>query len=459
MLPLVVHIDRPQAPTVTRVFHESPVRIGRSPFASLRLREPFVSEWQAVVRFHGERTTYLDLGSRNPTHIQGRPIERNVETEIDGQTDIRIGTVRMRFERVAAPREALDAVPAEDTAFSPDQMLANDVATGTVALPKTPNPSQSPPPMPRAVSRGMTGPTSAPVRAPSGPIAAPARHASGAFAPAISGAPSLQAAEQELERARYNWLAAIKEELDATPAAQRAQLVRELATKHPRLLEEPSFRNWAQSAHVDPLSLGYVDVSNWFARLTGKAPQPEHTAALMERAGQLLELFASSFIESRRAHQRARLKLGLDKGGGGNVLTQSEDAHALLAHLLEPSRAAQARSHELRRLLGDFAMHQIALLSAVVEGARAMLTELSPRVVTELPDSTVDSSVLDQDRELANVWPFAAQKMWRKYMVRNHDLTLKDHFARELIGREFTRRYHAIADSASPLAADRGDKT
>jgi predicted component of type VI protein secretion system len=180
----------------------------------------------------------------------------------------------------------------------------------------------------------------------------------------------------------------------------------------------------------------------------------------MERAGQLLELFASSFIESRRAHQRARLKLGLDKGGGNNVLTQSEDAHVLLAHLLEPSRSAQARSHELRRLLGDFAMHQIALLSAVVEGARSMLTELSPRAVTDLPDSAVDSSVLDQDRELANVWPFAAQKLWRKYMVRHNDLTLQDHFARELFGREFTRRYHAIADSASHVAAnDRGDKT
>ncbi|HTU60830.1 MAG TPA: FHA domain-containing protein, partial [Polyangiales bacterium] len=84
MLPLVIHIERsPGGPTITRAFHESPVRIGRSPFANLRLKEPFVSEWQAVVRFHGERTTYLDLGSRNPTHVEGRPIERNVEVEVN----------------------------------------------------------------------------------------------------------------------------------------------------------------------------------------------------------------------------------------------------------------------------------------------------------------------------------------------------------------------------------------
>src|SRR3954471_6178551 len=109
MLPLVIHIERAQAGasrtpnarearSITRAFHESPVRIGRSPFASLRLREPFVSEWQAVVRFHGDRTTYLDLGSRNPTQVQGKPIERNVEVEVDATTDVRIGPLRLRFE-------------------------------------------------------------------------------------------------------------------------------------------------------------------------------------------------------------------------------------------------------------------------------------------------------------------------------------------------------------------------
>jgi predicted component of type VI protein secretion system len=168
-------------------------------------------------------------------------------------------------------------------------------------------------------------------------------------------------------------------------------------------------------------------------------------------------LFASAFIDSRRAYQRARQKLGLTQSiESKSVLGRSEDPHALLAHLLEPSQAAQARSQELRQMLGDFAMHQIALLSAVVEGARAMLVELSPRAIQEAPDASIDSGVLDNDPS-AGAWPFAARKLWKKFLVRHHDLTHTDHFARELFGREFTRRYHAIADSASHV--ERAERT
>jgi hypothetical protein len=264
---------------------------------------------------------------------------------------------------------------------------------------------------------------------------------------------SLAVAERKLDDARSLYLEAVKRELDRAPVAERAARVRTLAAQSGRLIEEPAFRNWARASGVDPLELGYVDVANWLGRLcgtTGSTPKPEHLALTMERAGQLLELFASAFIDSRRAYQRARQKLGLGQAlETKNVLDRSEDPHALLAHLLEPSQAAQARSQELRRMLGDFAMHQIALLSAVVEGARSMLTQLSPRSVHDAPDSSVDTGVLDHDPDLAGAWPLAARKLWRKYLVRHHDLTHTDHFARELFGREFTRRYHAIADSAS----------
>lgn len=455
MLPLVIHIERsPGGPAITRAFHESPVRIGRSPFASLRLREPFVSEWQAVVRFHGERTTYLDLGSRNPTHIEGRPIDRNVEVEITAKSDVRIGTLRLRFERAAAPREASEDVSENDTAFVPDQLLAKELPTGTVGLKEFPDArglgASAPPPLPRRPQRPSANVSHVP------PAPAVAR-AAPSHGPGV--ADSVPVAERKLDDARSAFLEAIKRELDATPAPQRAARVRELAAHSSRLIEEPAFRNWARESGVDPLELGYVDVANWIKRLcgeSGSAPKPEHLALIMERAGQLLELFASAFIDSRRAYQRARQKLGLGPGiEGRSVLDRSEDPHALLAHLLEPSQAAQARSQELRRMLGDFAMHQIALLSAVVEGARAMLTELSPRVIHDAPDATIDSGVLDQDPDLAGAWPLAARKLWRKFLVRHHDLTHTDHFARELFGRDFTRRYHAIADSASHLDRER----
>jgi hypothetical protein len=465
MLPLVIHIERsPGGPVITRAFHESPVRIGRSPFASLRLKEPFVSEWQAVVRFHGERTTYLDLGSRNPTHIEGQPVERNSEVEIHAKTDVRIGTLRLRFERVAAAREDPDQIPEGETAFVPEQLLAKDLPTGTIALKELPDArgfgQSAPPPLPKSSQSQRR------VSVPSGPSLGHAQPgASGARAVANFdpvAVDSLAVAERKLDDARSVFLEAVKRELDQAPVAERAARVRALAARSDgRLIEEPAFRNWARANGVDPLELGYVDVSNWLGRLCGSTatpPKPEHLALTMERAGQLIEMFASAFIDSRRAHQRARQKLGLSQTLESNsLLGRSEDPHALLAHLLEPTQAAQSRSQELRRMLGDFSMHQIALLSAVVEGARAMLLQLSPRAVHEAPDASIDSGVLDNDPSLAGAWPLAARKLWRKYLVRHHDLTHTDHFARELFGREFTRRYHAIADSASHV--ERAERT
>jgi predicted component of type VI protein secretion system len=448
MLPLVVHIERPSGgPTITRVFHESPVRLGRSPFASLRLREPFVSEWQAVVRFHSERTTYLDLGSRNPTQVEGRAIQRNVEIEIDHGTDIRIGPLKLRFERVAAPREPAEPIAAEDTAFVPEQLLANDRLASTVIL-------DAAPPLAAASAPRPSGPRPPP---PLAPVSA--------RPPPLPAAdlPLLAAAEREFERTRSAFLGSVEREIEATPAARRADRIRALHAEYPRLGDEPAFRHWAQAAGVQ---LGQVDVEHWLARLCGRPslgrPEREEVAVTMERAGQLLELFASSFIESRRAHQRARKKLGLEAESGDytqvkNVLEQSEDPHAVLAYLLESNQLAQARSQELRRALGDFAMHQIALLSAVVEGARAMLGQLAPHALEAAPEHIDHAAVLDSEQHVAGLWPFAAKKLWRRLVVRHHDLLHADHFARELFGREFTRRYHAIADSATHVQT--GERT
>jgi predicted component of type VI protein secretion system len=455
MLPLVIHIERSAGePAITRAFHESPVRIGRSPFASLRLREPFVSEWQAVVRFHGDRTTYLDLGSRNPTEIDGKPVERNVEVEIGPGTDVRIGTLRLRFERVAAAREDPEQHLENDTAFHLPNQLAKDLPTGTIALKELPDARGlgSPvPPLPKPGPRAANG------RRPGAPPPPPPPPPP----PASTSADTLASAERKLDDARSLFLEAIKREIDRAPVAERAGRVRALAAHSRRLVEEPAFRNWARESGVDPIELGYVDVGNWLGRLCGSngaAPKPEHLAVTMERAGQVLELFASAFIDSRRAHQRARQKLGLSQAlESKSVLTRSEDPHALLAHLLESSQAAQPRSRELRHMLGDFAMHQIALLSAVVEGARAMLVQLSPHAIHAAPDASVDTGVLEHDPNIAGAWPFAARKLWTKFRVRHHDLTHTDHFARELFGREFTRRYHAIADSASQV--ERAERT
>jgi predicted component of type VI protein secretion system len=455
MLPLVVHIEGRESGTRSRVFHESPVRIGRSPFASLRLRDPFVSEWQAVVRFHEERTTFLDLGSRNPTRIDGRAIERNVEVAINEQSVVCIGTLRLRFQRRADVPALRDPVSEDETAFAPDQLLEPERPTGTLQLPVAPiaaNPVQ-------ALARSQAGPLArtlvgVPQRPASPPPPAlPRRHDV-----TNQGTPDdqLLAAHRDYRRAAAEFLSLVRRQVELGPPSSRSNRVLALRRRFPELIHEAAFRDCAQSAGVQAVQLGHLDVEEWLGRLCGRPTtlSAEQAALAMERVGQLLEIFAAAFIESRRAHRRARRKLALDhEAPSQTALAQSEDPHALLAYLLSNHGDAPKRSRELRRALADFAMHQIALLSAVVEGARAMLEQLGPEALHELdqsPHGAASTSTADEDR-WTKLWPFPARRLWRSFVVRHRDLTQTDHFARALFGREFTRRYHAIADNAATV--------
>jgi pSer/pThr/pTyr-binding forkhead associated (FHA) protein len=446
LLPLIIHIERPrEGRSSTRAFLESPVRIGRSPFASLRLRDPFVSEWQAVVRFHGERTTYLDLGGKNPTRIDGKPIERNVEVEINAKTEVTIGTVRLRFERAPYAPNTLETPHDEDTAFLANRFVEPEQPTGTVLLREDAKPE------PARVERTAFGV--------SGGSRAPAKPAASKAPPPLPGDDAVQSAHRAYRSAAEELLNAVRRSIESAPPAARKARVVALRRRFPELIHEAAFRDCAAQAGVDAFQLGHLDIEDWLGRLCGTpaALPSEHTAVTMERVGHLLELFASAFIESRRAHQRARRKLALDQPSDAkSTLQQSEDPHALLAYLLSSDPRARDRSQELRKALADFAMHQIALLSAVVEGARSMLAQLGPENLRDQREPEHAAAVLDgqgAQGTVAGFWPYPARRLWNKFVVRYHDMTHTDHFTRELFGREFTRRYHAIADNAVAIGS------
>jgi predicted component of type VI protein secretion system len=434
MLPLVIHIESSREARVrTHAFHESPVRIGRSPFASLRLREPFVSEWQAVVRFHAERTTYLDLGSKNPTRIDGRAMERNVEVEIDDKSLVCIGALRLRFQRMAHELQQCDPASDEPTAFLPHQFVEPERPSGTLQLPS---------PAPHVpLQRQTVGPRTQPP-----PPPRPASHDE-----------PLIVAHRAYRRACAEFLSLVHSHIESAPEGSRAARVLSLRRRFPELIHEANFRNCAQNAGVHALQLGHLDVQDWLGRLCGTRGTPgtlsvEQSALSMERVGLLLEIFAAAFIESRRAHQRARRRLALDQVAQRTTpLQHSEDPHALLAYLLDADADVRARSDELRRTLADFAMHQIALLSAVVEGARSMLDQLSPDTLQQFDHSMHAARLLEPQGAWSRLWPYPARKLWNQFLVRHRDLTQADHFTRELFGRAFVRRYHAIADSAAAV--------
>lgn len=513
MLPLVVQVERTDEHVAdTLAFKKSPVRIGRNPLNDLQLDEPFISQWHAVIRFRDGRTSYVDLGSTNRTVIDGRSVERNVEVEINDQSDIRIGPLRLHVLRTTVPPEffgrrrksafgqsiAPDAEPDQGLStiqLSPDAvkaLMAQAMAKGAPAAapasssrpapavpaappvarpgasaappasrpapaaPHTPRPvSNAPPPVTDAsafASTVLAGRGSAAVPPSADP---PSRIPSGAprpFRPSGAPAPRGGTLEECHTHFRESWdalLSAVQKELDATPSHERAQRAAQLQQRIPQLAQAPELRSdfggGAQpAAHAAP---GEAHMADWLRRLTqGMFPQPGVTvdiAMAMERVGQLLEIFSEAFIELRRAQEQFCNELSLERYTDDSLLHHTEDPRALLAYLLTPSRQSESRTTELARGLADFTLHQVGLVSAVVEGARSLMGRLAPEAVGQSPEPPRDSPAFASGA-VPGPWSGASRKLWKRYLAQHYDLMEGDRFMRQLFGREFVRRYYAV---------------
>jgi predicted component of type VI protein secretion system len=444
MLPLVVQVEDTRSDTAeTFAFKRSPVRIGRNPLNDLQLQESFVSEWHAVVRFVEHRTSYLDLGATNRTLVDGKPLQRNVEVVISPDMDVRIGPLRLHLLRTEAPDE-LFGRRGKASAFAqagvseggPSTLfLGADAALGQIASllgTRAPAPSHA------AVS-------AAPIdKSPRGPApeSVPVRSRA---AQSESPAPSAHASYQV---ARAAFLREVSSELAAQPPDRRMEHALQLQQRHPELKHDPEFRNELNQLGIDPIRAGQPEMEDWLRRLTeGRFPPPGapvNIALAMERVGEILEVFAQALIELRRAHERFCRELSLERYADDSLLQKTENPHALLAYLLDPHKDGAGRVTELSRALAEFALHDVGLLGAVVEGARSLLGKLSPQALRTAGDPPRDAAAFSQAGAVDRPWSFATRKHWRKYVVQHFELLQGDRFTRELFGREFARRYYVV---------------
>ena len=110
MLPLVITIKQVDGGTRRYAFAESPVSIGRSPFAELQLLEPFISRWEGTLRFDDDEITYFRLGSTNSTYVNGERLERR-EDDVPLRVDsvLTVGDLELRWTFIALT--GLDGAP------------------------------------------------------------------------------------------------------------------------------------------------------------------------------------------------------------------------------------------------------------------------------------------------------------------------------------------------------------
>ncbi|MDB4990790.1 MAG: hypothetical protein JWN04_5968, partial [Myxococcaceae bacterium] len=98
MLPLVITIEGREG-TRRYAFADSPIRIGRSPFAELQLTEPYVSRWEGTLRFDENQVTYFPVSVTNPTYVDGKVAPGQEEVELGPESVLAIGGFTLRFAR------------------------------------------------------------------------------------------------------------------------------------------------------------------------------------------------------------------------------------------------------------------------------------------------------------------------------------------------------------------------
>lgn len=162
---------------------------------------------------------------------------------------------------------------------------------------------------------------------------------------------------------------------------------------------------------------------------------PKDVESVLARVAGALETFARSFLELRRGYEEFGREMGVRTVQAEGPLLRARDPGQVLVYLLDP--AAQGRDAELQRVFADFMIHQVALLRGVVDGARALLTHLSPDAIS----SSAASSV----------WPMRAASLWKEFEQRFHDLADEESSISEILfGKEFARAYTSMAGQQAP---------
>lgn len=451
MLPLLVRITNTQTgETEHSAFASSPVRIGRNQLNEMVLNEPFVSQWHAVVRFDEHKVRYVDLGSTNGTMMNGRRLARHVQVEVDPQTDLRIGPLQLAFARAqvtpdmyAAPRTTIfnlntaqgehSAVGGSTIAFNPHDPPTEQhtmfLGSANIQQQIQQYQAQQAQGVPR--DRIPTG-TGLPGGVDMQQLVAITEHTKPYY--------------EQYRRAWAQTLAQLRAHLERMPGPQREGMVLCLCQQFPQLAKEPEFRQLLDSLGVSAAAAGEVDAQDWIRRLGGHTQLPPgaqvNTAIAMERVGAILESYSQAFVELRKGYEQFGEEMALQLVQERNPLHDAQSGQDVLRYLLDWTTDGGGRVRELTRAFADLALHQVALLSGVMEGVRSMLGSISPEQLsghkTHALAKTGGGGLFEA------LFNTRKATLWKAFAEAHQRLIEEDRFSREVFGRNFARAYFMV---------------
>ena len=437
MIPLLVRIKNTETDAAIEAgFRRSPVRIGRNDLNDLAISESFVSQWHALVRFDEQGTTFLDLGSTNGTKLAGERLEKNVEVELDVETRLTIGPLRLSFERIELRDDQILSRRASAFELGGTRRAKRGVGVdGTVELGSATG----------GVARGADATMADPgvslvdARRRKDDLIALAQRQKALLATLGPLHEAYEAAYQAFAEAARAGLG----EDDGTGSRQ-TQI---------ELLEETFARAFEQSELRAGLGLpartgggglgaGEVDVAAWAERLAPGISAGTDPSVLLERAGAALDAMAGAYMDLRLGQKQVRADLGVEAGSESeNLPPELSSSRELLAYLLDPRFDSRMRLDELSRSFADVALHQIGMVHGALDGARAVLAQLSPHAIGAAKGAAITKTSFGVGDFL---WPFKAAGDYYRFASKHLALSTGDGFAKHLFGASFARAYYRV---------------
>ncbi|HTV19344.1 MAG TPA: FHA domain-containing protein [Polyangiaceae bacterium] len=482
MLPLVITVGQADGGTRRYAFADSPVSIGRNPFAELQLTEPFVSRWEGTLRFDATEITFFNLGSTNATYVDGKQLTQfEDDIPLSVNSVLKLGDLELRFSREPVPeadlrRKGKRRPTRENTATALKTQYLDAAAwaqlvparAAAAAAPRAGNGAPFAVVAPKRVgtiapqSCITLGDASAPRRSPStGPTlveldvaaALPALEGSRPSEPTAGATDGASAAARFAQRrdayheARAALIADIRSQHAALSNAERAESLAWLVRREPTLASDPDLQLELQAAGVQP-SPHIPELRDWLRAISPElAPNgvPFDAQPALTRVLALLEVLIQSLAEIHDAQESVRRRW-LGRSARRSVL-QSDDGNAVLAYLLNPRADWNDRLRELEQSVRDAVTHELALFRATLDGARSLMHTLSPETIASSAAAAEDDTAGPEP--LAGFWTRLLCKdagdigMWRKFLALYEELTDGARYERVFLGRVFSRSYLA----------------
>jgi predicted component of type VI protein secretion system len=461
MLPLVITVEQLDGATRRYAFAESPVSIGRSPFAELQLCEAFVSRWEGTLRFDEHEISYFNLASTNATYLDGKPVSSELDIALAPGSALTIGELKLRVSREpVAEADLRRRGKRRPTRNSPDMGVKtvyldafdgwSTSAGGRRAAKLDPNAGKT---------IVLCEDDLAEVEDPAVAFETSAQNASIALTlvrPVSQAAPipepSTLAGYREARAALVSELQAT---LSALPRPQRAKLLMQLCTSDPELSAQPELSEALRQAGIsshneDP------ELRAWLQAIKGDLmPDFVHFDSQLARSRVLglVEVLIQSLAEIHEAQDSVR-KRWLGRSARRSVL-QSDKGRVVLAYLLNPQADWDERLRELEDSVRDIITHELALFRATLDGARSLVESVSPQAVTlAVQDSEPSASETDEQARGVPFWRRwlarvpAEVSLWRRFVSLHTELAQDARYERVFLGRVFVRSYLAALGQA-----------